>query len=372
MKRIGNLYPKISDPANVRAAIMHAARGKRRRRDVQAVLNDIDRKAAELADELAAGRWVPGEYTDGTVEEGTSRKTRILKKPKFWSDQCVHWAIYQVIGPPIYKSMYSLSCGSVPGRGTHYGKRIVEKWIQRDRKNTKYYLKMDIRHYYPSVDIRHLLDMLAHKFKDPRLLALLKTILEKDEGLSIGLLLSQPLANFYLTPTDYYIKQTLGAVHYIRYMDDMVVFGRNKKELHRIRRAVAEYVAGYGLTIKGNWQVCRLDKEPLDFMGFRFYRDRVTLRRAIMLRITRKVRRVDRKGRRATAADAAAVLSYLGWIKHSNSYNLFKTWVRPYLHIQRLKNLIRKESRKNANHQERKHRPTGGVGRDDEPVDGVP
>ncbi|MCI6999247.1 MAG: hypothetical protein MR888_01930 [Clostridiales bacterium] len=145
-----------------------------------------------------------------------------------------------------------------------------------------------------------------------------------------------------------------------RYMDDMVVFGPNKKKLHKMRVQIEEWMHANGLEMKGNWQICKEDKEPLDFMGFRFWRDRTTLRRSIMLRITRRVRRVDKKGRWATPQDAAAVLSYMGWIYASDTHEMFLTWIKPHLHIQRMKNIVRRAQHEAL--QKRKHRKTTGMG----------
>lgn len=41
----------------------------------------------------------------------------------------------------INRGAYEFTCGSVKGRGAHYGKRYIERWIRKDRKNTKYVLE---------------------------------------------------------------------------------------------------------------------------------------------------------------------------------------------------------------------------------------
>lgn len=364
MKRIGNLYDAICSYENTRKAILNASKNKRGRAAVKEVLAHLDERAAELSEILRSENVTLHPYKTIYKREGTRGKLREIHKPEFWPDQCIHWAIYNVLGPVLWKGMYPVSCGSVPGRGPHLGKRIIRKWLEKDRKHTKYYLKMDVRHFYPSIDNERMKAALRRKIKDKRLLALLDKIIDMDKGQPIGVLLSQVFANVYLAPLDFYIKQTLGAAHYIRYMDDMVIFASSKRALHKMRVKIAEWLQAEGLSLKGNWQVCRLDKEAPDFMGFRFYRDRVTLRRALMLRITRRTRKTDRKGKDALPKNASAVLSYLGWIKHSNSYHLYCDRIRPYLHIQRLKNIVRKEQKKNAGTEIPKHRKTGGMGHD--------
>lgn len=46
---------------------------------------------------------------------------------------------------------------------------------------------------------------------------------------------------------------------------------------------------------------------------------------------------------------AAAIISYLGWIYHSNSYKYMDKYILPYIEIKKLKDVIRDESRKRHN-----------------------
>lgn len=108
------------------------------------------------------------------------------------------------------------SCGSVPNRGAHYGKKYIERWIQRDKKNCKYVLKMDIRHFFESVDHDVLKAWLKKKIRDERMLYILELIIDGSEvGLPLGFYTSQWLSNFMLQPLDHFIKEQLKAVHYI-------------------------------------------------------------------------------------------------------------------------------------------------------------
>lgn len=181
-----------------------------------------------------------------------------------------------------------------------------------------------------------------------------------DKGLPLGFYTSQWLSNWLLQDLDHYIKEELHAKKYVRYMDDMVIFGANKRKLHRAREKIAEYLqAHYGLEMKENWQVFRFsykrdgdDKgRPLDFMGFRFYRTRTTLRRSIMLRITRKARRL-RKRAKITILDARQMLSYLGWIKATDTYKMYLNRIKPFVNFQSLK---RKVARYDKHHRKEAH-----------------
>lgn len=354
MKRVGHLYEKICDKETIRIAILKASKGKRKRKDVQRVLSNIPYYVDEIHEMLTTESFTPSEYRKAEVYDGIRKKLRSISKPNFYPDQIVHWCIYLVVSPVLFKGVYAFTCGSIPGRGVHYGKRYVQRWMRKDKKNTKYYLKMDVYHFYPSIDNEVLIKKLQCKIKDPKVIAIVETIITRTDGLPIGILLSQMLANFYLFDLDNYIKQNIKARYYIRYMDDLVILGCNKKKLHKARAMVEAHICNDGLRLKSNWQVCKTNQELLDFMGFRFNHNKTILRRGVMLRITRKVSRVYRK-RNYSFRNACAIISYLGWIKHSDSYLLFEIWVRPKLKLQKLKQIIREES-KNGYSKIRKHR----------------
>ncbi len=58
----------------------------------------------------------------------------------------------------------------------------------------------------------------------------LKIIIEEmRKGVPLGYFTSQWFGNFYLKALDHYIKEELHAEHYMRYMDDMVILGKTKR-----------------------------------------------------------------------------------------------------------------------------------------------
>lgn len=67
--------------------------------------------------------------------------------------------------------------------------------------------------------------------KDRDTLDLIDKIIDStDKGVPIGNYTSQWFANFFLQDLDHYIKEELKVPYYLRYMDDMVLFHRNKKD----------------------------------------------------------------------------------------------------------------------------------------------
>lgn len=375
-KSVNNLYEPMLEHSNVEKMFHKAAKGKTEREDVAKILNpdalgehvkilieQLKNTAPEGVDVPHPEKaWHPTKHQKQRINEQTSKKIRDIQKPRYNYEQVVHHLVIGACTDIMMQGMYGLVCGSVPNRGAHYGKKYIEKWIQTDKKNCKYVLKMDIRHFFESVDHEILKEWLTSKIRDKRMLYLLFMIIdgagegERGCGLPLGYYTSQWFSNFMLQPLDHYIKEELHAVHYVRYMDDMVIFGKNKKELHRMQQAIEECLnSEFKLLMKYNHQVFRFDYierktgerkgRPLDFMGFQFYHDKTILRETIMLSATRKVNRISKK-EKITWYDAAVMLSYMGYIDHTDTYKMYLKRIKPYVNTKKMKKMVSKHSKR--------------------------
>ena len=117
----------------------------------------------------------------------------------------------------------------------------------------------------------------------------------------------------------------------------------------KVKYAIDEFLSKEHLVIKENWQLFKTESRPLDFLGYRFYRGYTTLRRSNFLRIKRRAKKMAKKDR-ITYHDAAAMLSYSGWLKHCNSYNYQQKYIKPYVDYKLCKEVIRNESKKGRKH----------------------
>lgn len=299
----------------------------------------MDFYAKEIQNILTNKLYIPSPYTIKTIQDGSSGKIRTIYKPKYYPDQIIHWALMLQLQPIIMKGMYEYSCGSVPGRGTSYGQKTLRKWLDTDYKNTKYCLKMDVSKFYPSVNNDILKKMFRCRIKDGDCLWLIDSIIDSSQGLPIGNYTSQWFANFFLQGLDHYIKEVLGVKYYIRYVDDLVLLGSNKKKLHAVRKNIDEYLNSINLTMKGDWQVFKVNNRAIDFLGFRFFRNKTILRKRNALRIRRRMRKIQKKGE-LNYKDACAVISYWGWIKRSDSYNFYHKYVKPVVSVGHAKKVV--------------------------------
>jgi RNA-directed DNA polymerase len=350
MKSYNHLYEICISEANRREAIKQAKHSKRIRKII---------KKRHLSDDVLlveSYNWITNysnaEHIPIQIYDGISRKERTIIVPTL-EELIVQHCIVNALKPMFWHGMYEHSYASLPDRGAHKGKKVIEKWITHDSKNVKYILKIDIHHFFQSISHDILKAKLTKKIHDEKMLDLLFKIIDvTDVGLPLGFYTSQWLSNWYLQSLDHYIKEQLGAVHYIRYMDDMVIFGNNKKVLHRMRQAINDYLRSeLGLELKENWQVFRFSYgsnkgRDLDFMGFRFYRNRTVLRRSIMLKATRKAKRISVK-EKPTIYDLRQMLSYLGWIDCTDTYLMYLYWIKPYVNFQAMKRKISKYDKHN-------------------------
>lgn len=364
MKTYKHLFEELVTTENISRAIWRASHGKQKRRDVQFVLQNRIYYVRAIQYMLRHQLWQPRMHDAEEINDGVLLKKRIIVKPDFVYEQILHHALVQVLKPLFVRSMYAHSCGSVPKRGGVYGKRHLSKWIHRHPAHAKYCAKGDIRHFFQSVSMERIKEKLARKIKDKRFLWVLFQAISncwaryKGEiiymGLCIGYYTSQWLANWFLQDMDYFVKQRLFVRCYYRYVDDFVMVDNNKRKLHNAICAVRAWLVRVGLELKKNWQVFKVATLPpkengvrilpiigraIDFMGFVFYRNKTVLRRNIFYRACNKARRVTT----ALAPNwyiSTQLLCYLGWFKHSDTFNALKERITNLVDVAGLKKLV--------------------------------
>lgn len=234
--------------------------------------------------------------------------------------------------------MYQHSYASIPGRGIHKGVKWVKKWI-KNKKTTKYCGKLDIKKFFESIDQEILLNKLRKLIRDNQYFQLIESIIHSiPKGLPLGFTTSQWFANYILTELDHLIKEEFGAQKYIRFMDDMIIFGSKKRTLHQIKNKIENYLKTFlNLNLKSNWQIFSIDKGRfLDFLGFKFYRNHTGLRRSIALKIRRKAQRIFKKGR-ANIRDARTMVTYGGFMRYADCYQWFLHYIKPFVSFKQLR-----------------------------------
>ena len=360
----------ILDLKNCEAAIVNASKNKAKRRHQEerryartgkvvrySVINVLKNKkefAVELQSFIYGLLYGDSRFHQGNIciinNDGSHKKQRELCKPRFFPDQCAHWAIMQIVAPVLTKGFYKYSCASIMGRGTHYAKRAVDGFL-KDISATKYCAQLDIKGFYKNINKETLIGLFSKKIKDKRIVKLLSAIVYsyEKEGLPLGYYTSAIFANFYLTPVDRFIKEQLSVEKYARYMDDMIMFSSNKKKLHKAKNMLLKFLATLSLSLKYNWQIYKLpyktnNQRDVDFVGFRFFRFKTIIRKSIFLRIRRLIFKLLH--RKYTPKRARAFYSYNGYFKYTDSRKVMKKYVFGRINLYKIKEIISNESRK--------------------------
>ena len=368
MKTYKNLIEKALSDEIIDQAFRVAAKRKRKRPEVERIIRNYDLVKSKIKELIKNGKLKPLIHKATEINDGFKLKKRVIIQPYFSATKPEQWIqhiVIQVLTPIFTKGMYEFSCGSVPGRGVHYGKKYLEKFIKRHPKETKYVLKLDIKHFYDNVNTNLIKERLREIIKDEKFLELTTFVLDSNvgirengemfrPGLPIGYYTSQWFANWFLQPFDHFIKEELKASFYMRYMDDIVIFGSNKRELHKMFIRIEKYLNNIDLEVKSNWQIFRFDYFDktgkrcgrfIDFMGFKFYRDKTTIRKSIFLRACRLARRLHKKIK-ISWFDACRIISYMGWFCPTDTFGAYKKYISPFVQIEACKKIISKHSKK--------------------------
>ncbi|MGH8009938.1 MAG: reverse transcriptase domain-containing protein, partial [Candidatus Binatia bacterium] len=326
MKTAKQLFPQGTAFANLCQAFHDASHGKRTKPEVQDFAYHLEERLWEIKHELEAGRYVWGGYRPFWIYDP---KKRLIKAASF-RDRVVHHALYNILEPLWERSYIRDTYACLSGRGTLAAVRRYEECI-RQVAGRGYVLKCDISQYFASVDHAVLQALLRRKLRDETILPLLDSLVKTGDvgggkGMPIGNLTSQLFANLYLDPCDHFVKEQLGR-QYIRYMDDFVIVGRQKRELWEVLAAAREFL----------WQRLRLSLNPrrtavlplvqgVDFLGYVIYPggDKRIRRRNVVnfRRRLAKLAEGHTQGEVTFAHARSSLASWLGLAKPAGAFRL--------------------------------------------------
>lgn len=243
------------------------------------------------------------------------------------------------------------------GKGIHGAVKRAKQFANRDREG--YYLQLDIKSFFYSINKDILYEKIYKEIKNEDMLWLTKSIIYHDvtesyhfkgnkkkldllpthktlfktdsnKGLPIGNLTSQFFANVYMNEFDNYIKRILKVKSYIRYVDDFVLFHSDKNQLLLWKQKIENYLYDYlELKLRDDYKLKKV-REGLDFLGYIIRPDYVLIRKRVVN---------NYKYKKAIFLDSyeksegymsleeiknflSVQASFLGHIKHANSYNL--------------------------------------------------
>lgn len=310
MKRVGYLYEKVVDYENVIGAMADydARRPVRRRRGIDY------RLAWEIKRQMETDfAGVIGKPRIKVIRE--YGKERRLQIPDYRS--CVaQLALWRVCSPYVERRIHDQSFSSRVGFGGFKAASKCERFVHLNADGkARYCLYFDIRKFYQHVRKDVVMARLATVFKDERVLAMFRAVVESaDGGLPIGYPFSHALANLYLAPLYALLKSERNVSKVYVYMDNWTAFSRYKKPLHKALATAERWLDGMGCAVKGDWQMFPVAGRGAKVCGFVVGRGQTRLYRGNWRRTMRDFRRAERGDDRARISMA----SRRGWLRHIN------------------------------------------------------
>lgn len=302
------LYAALCDPEHLTRAAALTARGKRRRADVAWFLFRQHAELRRIRAELVAGTWTPQGFDRLRIRDP---KPRIIARAPI-EDRVVHTALVLLMEPVFLPGTLPQDMACRVGGGAH--RAVIA--VQRAMRQHRFALHLDVRSYFPSIDLAILRDLVGRRIRDSAFMEVIERVLASGaglvdgpcergflgvsdtwpppgQGLPVGAYTSQFLAtHVYLCAMDHHIKRALKVPAYVRYVDDLFLFGDSRAELRTWRAEIGRWL----------WERRRLKlKHPdarvlasagqVDALGCRVTREQISPLRRARLRLERRLRR---------------------------------------------------------------------------------
>lgn len=328
-----DMFTKIISFENLYAAFDRFRAGKRTKPGVPEFEYSLENNIIQLRRELEEGSYVPSPPGRFTVREPKPRPIEAAQV----RDRVAHHALYHIINPLFERGSIfdSFACRARKGP-LRAALRLEHFWRKASKNYTRkiYFLKCDIRRYFPSVNLDILKSLIWKKIPCPRTRGLIEVILRtqyvnnrpgiREKGLPIGNLTSQIFANLYLNPFDHFVKHILKVKYYIRYMDDFVCVSPNRDFLTSLIAPLRTFLQeNLALNMHPQKRKIYSSRSGMDFTGY-FIRARYkTIRHR---NIHRFINRLEsyKEQKKGSSQITASIFAWKGYAMQASSYGLLK------------------------------------------------
>lgn len=258
---------------------------------------------AEIRSHLLAGTYQPAPVRRQEIrKDGGGMRT--LGIPTV-VDRLIQQALLQVLQPRIDPSFSDHSYGFRPGRSAHAAVRRALGYMRSGRSMV---VDVDLASFFDRVNHDILMERLARRIDDRRVLRLIRrylesgvmadgVVLEKEEGTPQGGPLSPLLANVLLDEVDRDLEQRGHA--FVRYADDCNVYVRTRRAGERVLSFLRKRYAELRLEINEAKSAVAPVWERR-FLGFSVWRSKEGLRLRISPKAVQKLKDRIREATRRT------------------------------------------------------------------------
>lgn len=281
--------PQIVAVDNILLAYYKAIRGKRCKKSTASFSGNLYENILALRKNLITGEYDIGKYNYFKVYDP---KERVICAASF-EERVIHHAVMNVCHEYFERHLIYDTYATRRGKGIYAA-------IDRAREGMKkyaYVAKLDVRKYFDSIAHDVLKSKLERLFKDNDLLRLFNTIIDsysvsENRGIPIGNLTSQYFANYYLSFLDHYAKEVLRIPVYVRYMDDILLFGLDKPTVRNYVSLINNFVETE-LKLHLKPDVLMSTCSGVSFLGYTIYKNKILLNRRSKIRFKRKCKKYE-------------------------------------------------------------------------------
>ena len=309
-----------------------------------------------LSRQLREQRYVPQPVKRVWIPKPGSVEKRPLGVPTV-RDRVVQTALLYVLEPIFERDFSPHSYGFRPERNAVQGIARVEGLLRQGRV---WVVDADLKGYFDSIPQERLLDRVAQKVADGRVLELLRAYLEQgvmdtakgwqptEQGTPQGAVISPLLANIYLDPLDHLMAAE--GWEMTRYADDFIVQCDTREEAERVMERLKAWTSEAGLRLHPDKTRIVDTSQPggFDFLGWHFERGWKWPRQKSEQRMRESVRQQTRRtdGRAMTEIIGALNGRLRGWARYfqggnGNVYLRLDQWIR-----MRLRSVQRKRDKR--------------------------
>ncbi|MBC2694754.1 MAG: RNA-directed DNA polymerase [Desulfobacteraceae bacterium] len=213
-------------------------------------------------------------------------------------------------------------------KGIHLAVKRLQGFLRKVTRNGSkgaFYLQLDIKNFFMSIDKDILYALNADKVRDESVFRLAKILIYHDctkdyvlkgdrgylkkiapqkslfftnnrKGLPIGNLTSQFFANLYLNELDQFVKHHLKCRYYLRYCDDFVMLSDSRDELLKWKDEIKTFIAeSLRLSLNEKKQSLQPVKNGINFLGYIVRKDYMLVRRRAANNLREKLSYFEKK-----------------------------------------------------------------------------
>lgn len=363
--RAGEWLPPIFSFENLYRCYLKCRKNKRNTINALKFEINAEENLFKLSEELDNKTYQPSRSVCFIVERP---KMREIVAADF-RDRVVHHVLIEKL-EEIYEPIFiydSYACRK--NRGLHKAVERVREFIRKGSKNGReklYFVHLDIRNFFMTIDKEILYRMLERKVMDENILWLVRIIIfhnpvdnciikgeknlikhlpphkslfhthDKNKGLPVGNLTSQFFANVYLNELDQYVKHILKCKYYIRYCDDFLILDKSLERLKEVKGRISEFVTDkLNLSLNDKYRSIMPVSNGIDFLGYIIRQDYMLVRRRVVnnlrskLNWFKKMLISEQGGIRIIKYDGdfleklrSVIASYIGHMKWADTYSL--------------------------------------------------